>query len=214
MARFDAVLFDLDGTLVDSVDPWIDAYLETLRELLPHAITGDEFLARFYHDNIPLGGVLDALGVDRSREAEFRRRRDERYIAHLRAHAAYLPGARDVLEALRGDLPLAIVTTAWRRYVDAMDERLSFASLVDALVTCDDTTGRGKPAPYPFLLAAERLDVRAERCLVVGDQPWDMEAARRAGMTGCLARGPRTPRVVPADVVLEGVAGVPDLVRA
>ena len=120
--------------------------------------------------------------------------------SRLRARASWLAGAKETLESLRGSLPLAIVTTAWRKYVDAMDERLGVTGLVDALVTCDDTVGRGKPDPWPYLLAAERLRVVPERCLVVGDQAWDMEAARRGAMTGWLARGPRTPAGIEAEL--------------
>ncbi|MDF1700567.1 MAG: HAD family phosphatase [Planctomycetota bacterium] len=204
-----ALLLDLDGTLVDSIPCWIDAYRETLASFgrpLGHA----EFLATIYQRSASVRTVLESLQVGVS-EAEFRRVRDGRYLEYLGSRVAWLPGAEAFLaDAAR---PLGIVTNSWRAYVDAIDRHLGVRSRVDTLVDLEDAGDRPKPDGHPLELAAERLGAEAARCIYVGDQAHDMAAARAAGMEAWLLQRPETPEAAVglADVVL---ADLPALAAA
>ncbi|MFL6354725.1 MAG: HAD-IA family hydrolase [Bryobacteraceae bacterium] len=170
--RCDAVLFDMDGTLVDSriacdnlLRSWatrhgLDAELisasahgrtnrDIAREFTPHLIADEE------------GARLD-----------------EEELLYREGNVA-VPGAVHIIAAL----PLgswALVTSASRRVAEM---RLECADLpAPAVLVSSDDVRRGKPDPEGYLMAAERLGVAPERCLVVEDTPTGLEAARRAGM--------------------------------
>lgn len=184
-----ALLLDLDGTLVDSIPCWIDAYLETLRDY-GLAMSRSRFIVEIYQQTDPLPGVLAAHGMDVTIEA-FRRVRDARYLALLETRVDWLPGAEALLASL--ERPIGIVTTSWQAYVDAIDRRLGLAERVDTVVALEDAAGKPKPHGFPLELAAERLGADPSRSAYVGDQAHDMTAARNAGMEGWLVEGPETP---------------------
>ena len=205
MAR-GALLLDLDGTLVDSIPCWIDAYLETLHGF-GLSMTRPEFIERIYQQTDPLPRVLEAhaLGVS---EAEFRRVRDARYLALMEERLDWLPGAEAFLASL--DRPIGIVTNSWRAYVEAIDRRLQLHRRVDTVVALEDAGDRPKPHGFPLELAARRLGADAARSAYVGDQAHDMTAARGAGMAAWLVQGPETPETAHAlaDRVLPDLAAV------
>jgi len=196
-----AVLFDMDGTLVDTIGRWVGAYLATLAD---HDVLWSEaeFLERVYARNRPVGTVLAELGIED--EAAFRARRDDHYCELLRGAELWLPGAREALRRMR-PRPVGIVTTAWRRYYDVIDETHGLSGLVDAVVTIDAAPGRGKPDPTTLLLGAEQLGVAPEDCLYVGDQPFDVDGARNAGMRSCLVPQAHTPPGLTADLVVRSL---------
>ena len=167
---FDAVLFDMDGTLVDST-----AAVER-----SWAIWGAEYgLTRSVleagHGQPASQLVRAVLGADRVDEGLLR-------IAELELHdvadITVLPGAAELLAAVPADRA-AIVTSATRELALA---RIAAAGLhaPAAVVTFDDVT-RGKPDPEPFLTGAARLGVDPRRCLVVEDAPAGIQAAQAAG---------------------------------
>jgi HAD superfamily hydrolase (TIGR01509 family) len=93
-----------------------------------------------------------------------------------------LPGVRELIAFGRASgLKLALASSGWRHYVDAILTEAGLAGAFDAEVTGDEVS-RGKPHPDPFLLAAARLDVRPEQCVVFEDAPAGVEAAIAAGM--------------------------------
>jgi sugar-phosphatase len=170
---FDAVLFDMDGTLIDSMAGSLQAWERWATE----------------HDVDPahladLGGrpaaqVIPAL-LTAERVADALAR-----IEHLEAEAAaegiaVLPGTVEALTALPPDR-VAIVTSCTRELLTA---RLAGSQLRHPreIVTFDDVE-HGKPAPDPFLLGARRLGVDPARCLAVEDAPAGLASARAAGCT-------------------------------
>jgi HAD superfamily hydrolase (TIGR01509 family) len=179
-----ALLFDLDGTLVDSVYQHVGAWHEAL------TASGIPLSVWRIHRKIGMSGGLFVRGLMRElgREldpdvaVELRRRHAEAYAARFDGVVA-LPGARELLATLTQlGAPWAIATSGGR------DVAARTLALLDVpphvpIVTRDDVT-HAKPDPDLFLRAAERLDVAIEHSIVVGDSVWDLLAARRAGALG------------------------------
>jgi beta-phosphoglucomutase len=177
-----AVLWDLDGTLVDSEEfhwqSWEHALgLDGVR------VTREQFKATFgqRNDRI-LRGWLGAESseeritrIAEAKEAEYRR------LAQVHGLTP-LPGAAEWLVRLQADgWKQAIASSAPRQNVEVMLAALHLEKYFDAVVASEDVT-RGKPDPQVFLAAATRLSVPPARCIVVEDAAAGIEAARRAGM--------------------------------
>jgi beta-phosphoglucomutase len=184
-----AVIWDLDGTLVDSELLHWRAWREALR---PEGVrlTRAEFLASFGQRNDTIlrrwlgagAGPERVRRVGEEKEAAFRRL--------VREHGVRaMPGALDWVGRLRdAGWRQAIASSAPRANVDAVVAALGLAPSLGAIVSAEDVS-RGKPDPEVFLLAAERLGVPPPRCLVVEDAATGVAAARRAGMA-CLGVRP------------------------
>jgi HAD superfamily hydrolase (TIGR01509 family) len=175
-----AVLWDMDGTLVDTEPYWIESEHEVVREhgnaawseAHGHALVGMDLrdAARYMKRH---GEVR--LGVDETVEALL-----DGVIVRVQRRIPWRPGARELLEALvREGVPCGLVTMSWRRFVDAVLPALPGGSF-QAVVTGDDVA-RGKPHPDPYLEGAARLGVRPEACLALEDSPTGARSARDAG---------------------------------
>jgi beta-phosphoglucomutase len=185
MARSQAkggVLWDLDGTLIDSAGHHWEAWRTTLAAER-RSVTPGDFANSFGRRNDEIlralfGAALAPEWIERvseTKERIYRRLLRERGLEAL-------PGALAWLERLHAAGWLqALASSAPRPNIDAVLEILGLGRLLDAVVSADDV-GRGKPDPAIFLAAARRLDLSPARCLVVEDAPAGLTAARRAGM--------------------------------
>lgn len=177
-----AVLWDLDGTLVDSTElHWI-AWRDVMQaEGAP--ITREMFEATFGWKNDPI--LRRWLGDDAGEERKQRIAdlKERNYRAALREEGLEpLPGAREWVERLhREGWKQAIASSAPKENIDAVLEVLDLGHDFEAIVSGDDVT-TGKPDPEVFLLAARRLGVNPSRAIVVEDAEAGVEGARRAGM--------------------------------
>lgn len=167
---FEAVLFDMDGTLIDSTPAVHRAWTTWMLEygLDPEQVGR--------HHGMPSAQVVRALLAE-DHHVEAIRRIDELELTDVH-DIVVLPGAAEALDALR-TAKNAIATSCT---VPLAQARIAAAGLQppSVLVTVDDVA-HGKPAPDPFLEAARRLGVDPTRCLVVEDAPKGLEAARAAG---------------------------------
>ena len=168
--RFDGILFDMDGTLIDSTPAVLRAWTTWAGE---HDITAEQLLSRH---GIPSAAVVRSLIAAEGQAAAIAR------INELELEDVHdivvLPGAADALAAVH-DARSAIATSCNTPLAQA---RMTAAQLIPprVLVTADDVV-RGKPAPDPYLEAAARLGVAPERCLVVEDAPAGLASAKAAG---------------------------------
>jgi beta-phosphoglucomutase len=176
------VLWDLDGTLIDSMPYHWQAWRENLEAL------GYHFTLETFKPTIGLRNeeiVNDVLKLNLSREAleQLLQAKEQRYRRILRERGLpLLPGARRLLSDLKSQgWRQAIASSAPRLNVEAVLQATDLGEWMDAIVCAEDVT-RGKPEPEPFLLAATRLAVQPDHCLVVEDAPVGLEGARRAGM--------------------------------
>ena len=176
------VLWDLDGTLIDSGDLHYEAWQAVLLDL-GHPFDRLAFANSFGKRNDTI--LRELLHVDGS-DDQLQRIGDDkeaRYRTLVRRHGVpLLPGAMAWLRGLKEDgWRQAVATSAPLANVDATLEPLGLRDYFDAVVSADEV-GRGKPDPLVFLTAAERIGVAPARCVVVEDAPAGLEGARRGGM--------------------------------
>jgi HAD superfamily hydrolase (TIGR01509 family) len=204
MRRFDAVIFDMDGVLIDS---------EPLHyEVLAKVLARDGFhLSREANEEF-IGTTSEAMfatliarhGLQRS-VAEYIRIYDHAIVEVLRRPYPAQPGVKQLIAYLRAnDLQLALASSSKRSWIEATLQSLQLADAFDAIVSGDDVE-RSKPDPAIYQLAAQRLGLTPERCLAIEDAPKGVESARRAGMT---VLGVRTPYT--AHLTLDGVIATVD----
>jgi len=179
-----AILFDLDGTIVDTVSTRVEAWMRTFAEV---SIAADRthVAGLIGSDGKRLATEVAALAgrqLDELR-AEAIDRRSGQLFTELNTDPRPLPGVVALIVALQTTaLPWSIATSSRAAQVHASVAALGLA---EAPQVTDGTAVRhAKPAPDLLLLAAEQLGVPARRCWYVGDATWDMLAARAAGMVG------------------------------
>lgn len=177
-----AVLWDLDGTLIDSMPYHWEAWNDVLQPLGYH-FSVESFLPTIGLRNEEI--VRDFLKIDRP-TAEIEQivlDKEVRYRSILRERGLpLLPGVEHWLKTLRADgWQHAIVTSAPRLNVEATMFATHLDQLVDTIVCAEDVIN-GKPHPEPFLLAADRLGAAPAHCIVVEDAPAGLNGARAAGM--------------------------------
>lgn len=176
------VLFDLDGTLIDSA-PDLAAAADAMRVDRGLDPLGAAAYRRWVGSGARgvLGVALDVApghtGYERLK-AEFL----ERYAQALCVHTQLFPGVREALDALaRSDQRWGIVTNKAQRFALPLIERLAPLDAASVIV-CGDSTPHPKPHPAPLLQAARALGADARLCLYVGDDERDVAAGRAAGM--------------------------------
>lgn len=170
-----ALLFDLDGVLVDSLSAYRDAWIAWATA---YAVTREEFPADLHglRPRDVIARVRPAADLDEAVGAF-----DALLDGPASTHVQAMPGAAGLTRALTGGgAGWAIVSSTQRRHVTAMLGAAGIA--VPDVLVCGDDIDRGKPDPQGFLLAAERLGAPPEACTVVEDAPAGLEAAARAGM--------------------------------
>lgn len=200
-----AVLFDLDGVIVDSREHHLSAWEAFAREHTPHAPAGYFHQTFGLRNDAIIGGLIEPL--DAETLATLAARKEELFRASARGNLALLTGVAALLEFLDAEsVPKAIVTSTPRANLDMILDTLGIAGRFDALVAEEDAS-KGKPDPEGFLVAARRLNVPSARCVVVEDAPAGLQAAKAAGM---LAIGVTTTRPAAdlgdADLVVDSLA--------
>ena len=178
-----AIIFDLDGTLIDSVYLHAISWQQTLAE------AGLPVPAWQVHRYIGISGKLLVRALARPRHRAFSdpeiKRLEQRHIdlmqekRHLQIP---LPGAIELLGFLRQQrIPHGIATTGKRKEIEASLKALGIGP--ETPVIDGDETEGAKPEPDLFLACQERLAIPKPECVIVGDAVWDLHAARRAGIS-------------------------------
>jgi HAD superfamily hydrolase (TIGR01509 family) len=176
----DAVIFDLDGVLMDSEQAWNGAKEALVREAggawrpeAPTAMMGmssPEWSA-YLRDELGVPLELDAINRDVVR----------RMIDAYRSHLPLLPGAGDAVRALAARWPLGLASSSNREVIDLVLELAGFAGSFRVAISSEEVD-RGKPAPDVYLATANALGADPARCVAIEDSSNGMRAAAAAGM--------------------------------
>jgi HAD superfamily hydrolase (TIGR01509 family) len=176
----EAVVFDLDGLLVDSEHLWDEVREELARR------TGGRWHAGAQADMMGMSApewsayMHDVIGVPMS-PAEIDRAVVEGILERYGEGIPWLPGAREAVRRAARAWPLGLASSSNREVIDRVLDVGGLASCFRVTVSSEEV-GAGKPAPDVFLVAAERLGVAAERCAAVEDSANGIRAALAAGM--------------------------------
>jgi HAD superfamily hydrolase (TIGR01662 family) len=205
----ECVLFDWDGTLLDSFEADAHAYAQMFGALgLPWSI---ELLKLHYSPN--WHRVYRAARLPRSKWEEA----DRLWMKSYRKHQPELqPGALRVLRSLEGRFRLALVSSGSRTRVRRQLREQGVASMFQTKV-CSEDAPRRKPHPAPLRMALERLRLDPNVCIYVGDAPEDIEMAHRAGVRAIGVLGgspvPERLRAAAPDALIETIRELPALLR-
>lgn len=174
----DTILFDFDGTLMDTKEIIIASWQHTFMTVDGVKRSREEIIATFgevLQDTIrrywPDKDTEEIVGIYRSYQKE-------RFTDGIKL----FPGILDMLEKFREDgIRMGIVTARTRRSTLAGMDKYGIADMFSAMVTCDDTDEH-KPSPVPALMVMEKLGAVPERTVMIGDSRYDMECGKNAGI--------------------------------
>ncbi len=205
-----AVVFDLDGVLIDSEQVWDD-----VREALAHE-RGGRWNERAQRDMMGMSSLEwsrymhDSVGLAESPE-EINRLVVERMLERYAAGPPWMPGALEAVRRTAADCVLGLASSSNRELIDRVLEAGELTELFRATVSSEEVA-RGKPAPHVYLEVAKRLGVAPEACAAIEDSHNGIRAAKAAGMT-CVAipnqHFPPGDAVAEADVVLGSLDELP-----
>ena len=182
-----AVIFDLDGTLIDSIDIYFTIVEKALERLNLPAVSRSQILAAAESEDFKWELVLPQEVLNRKEKII-----DEAWTVineiapQMFADNLYLiQGAERIVENMASNgLKIGLVTSTQRKYLEIKMQPLKDAGvdhLFEAIITSDDVEKR-KPAPDPLVVCAQQLDMKPESCAYVGDTTTDIKAGKEAGM--------------------------------
>jgi HAD superfamily hydrolase (TIGR01509 family) len=208
-SRLAGVLFDWDGTLLNSYHADSQAYLAMFREL--GCSWGLEELARHYSPD--WYAVYRAAGIPKERWNDANRL----WRAHYAKHPSKLmTGARQVLRRLARRHSLGLVTSGDRQRVSRQLRSLALTNMFRARV-CGGDTPEKKPHPAPLLLALQKMKLQPTDCVYVGDTREDLAMARATGMRAIAVLGPfpteKTLRAANPEFLLTTLRDLPALLQ-
>ena len=205
-----AVVFDLDGVLLDSEQVWDDAREQLAKE------RGGRWHNQAQKDMMGMSStewsryMHDTIGLPEPPQ-EINREVVERLAKSYRAHLPALVGGREAVERLAARWPLGLASSSNRELIDLALELLGVEDLFAATVSSEEVA-RGKPAPDVYLEAARRLGVDPTRAAAVEDSQNGILAAKAAGMRVVAIPNSHFPpdesALAEADVVLDSLAGL------
>ena len=179
-AMIEAILWDNDGVLVDTEC----LFFESRRTILA-AIGIELTLQQFLDFSMQQGRSAFELAIesgwDKQQVATLKRKRDLLYSEMLRKQTRVLPGVVETLKALHGRIRMAVVTSSQRQHFELIHANIGLMGYFEFVLAREDYA-LTKPSPEPYLLALERLGIKAENCVAVEDSERGLAAARAAGL--------------------------------
>jgi HAD superfamily hydrolase (TIGR01509 family) len=178
-----AVLLDVDGTLVDSNEAHARAWADILRERGWPDITWQDVLPLIGMGGDKLLPKLTGVAIDSKRGKALAEERTEHFLTAYAPTIRAWPGTRELLEAIRDrGLKRVIATSAKDDELEILLDRAGVADLITRETTSDDAKGKSKPDPNIIIAALEKAQARPGEAIMIGDTPYDVEAATAAGV--------------------------------
>jgi HAD superfamily hydrolase (TIGR01549 family) len=183
--RYSTVLFDLDGTLIDSVILFREACQQMIQRVGANFNT--LFFWEWHGKRLTWLELLAHHGIFDLEEDYINEEVHKIFFDLVSRDSSPLPGVEELLEFLSdAGYKLGIVTNASRAYVDLVNKNFPLSKWFSVIITSDDTLKCPKPDPKGLLLACKNLGVTSKDAIYIGDQEFDLIAAKNAGMDSCL----------------------------
>jgi HAD superfamily hydrolase (TIGR01549 family) len=178
-----AVLLDVDGTLIDSNEAHARAWADVLRDNGWPGITWQDVLPLVGMGGDKLLPKLTGVEIDSRRGKALAEERTEHFLTAYAPTIRAFPGTRDLLEAIRErGLKRVIATSAKDDELEILLDRAGVADLITRETTSDDAKGKSKPDPNIIVAALAKAHAAAGEAIMIGDTPYDVEAATKAGV--------------------------------
>ncbi len=177
--QFGGYIFDCDGTIADTMPLHYRAWSQALGE------EGASFPEDLFYEwggkptSVIIAQLNERFGF--KLEVEPTLRRKEGYYQKMLHEVLPIEPVLEIAKRMQGVAPMAIASGGYRQLVEGTLDALGIMDMFDAIVCAEDYEN-GKPAPDPFLVAAKRIGIAPEDCLVFEDSPTGIEAAKAAGM--------------------------------
>ena len=179
-----AILWDLDGVLVDSGEYHYAAWKQTFDELGVR-FSEEQFRMTFGMNNTGILGMIYGKKLLLEREQQISERKESLFREAVKGNALLLPGVENALKNFTAwNMKQAIASSAPPKNIEVLVQELQIGNYFDAIVSGYDIPG--KPDPAVFLKAAQQLGIGPEHCIVIEDAVAGVEAAKSAGMK-CIA---------------------------
>ncbi|WP_456485954.1 HAD family hydrolase [Hydrogenimonas sp.] len=172
------ILFDLDGTLIDSTDAILESFAAAYGSFGSMSPEREAIEALIGY---PLDVMFSRLGVPESLVKDHVDAYKRHYRVISREKTRLLPGAKEAIEAARSFARLGVVTTKTARYSKELLEHMDLIHYFEVLIGREDVVNP-KPHPEPICLALKKMNASAKNVWMVGDTLLDIEAARAAGV--------------------------------
>ena len=177
------VLLDVDGTLIDSNEAHARAWADTLRAHDWTGVTWQQLMPLIGMGGDKLLPKITGVKIDSPQGKKLAKERTEHFLTAYAPTIRAFPRTRELLEAFRDrGLKRVIATSAKANELDALLERAGVADLITRETTSDDAKGKSKPEPDIILAALAKANATPGEAIMIGDTPYDVEAASRAGV--------------------------------
>ncbi|MET0634810.1 MAG: HAD family phosphatase [Chitinophagaceae bacterium] len=183
MRKYDAFIFDLNGTMIDDMNYHEKAWYEIIVNELKAPLSPEQLKLEMYGKNEELFERVFGQGIFSAEDIQdISMRKEKKYQSDFLPHLKLIDGLEDLLaKAKKEGVGLAIGTAAITFNVDYVLDRLNIRQFFPVIIGAEDVA-HSKPDPEVFLKAAEGLGVDPSKCIVFEDAPKGIEAAKRAGM--------------------------------
>ncbi|OYT58120.1 MAG: phosphatase [Candidatus Aenigmarchaeota archaeon ex4484_14] len=205
-----AVIFDMDGVIVDSEDYHASTEQEVLRNIGINVCVEELKMDLGKSEKDFFRSVLTRHRKTENIEETIRKLIKEKHKTYLKLlkNAKPVPGAIELVEKVRAaGVKTAIATSSIRKMLEIVIENFNLEKYLDAAVCIDDVK-KGKPEPDLFLEAAKRLSVQPNECVVIEDAANGIEAAKRAGMKSIGFMSKSKQDFSKADLVVSDLRGI------
>ncbi len=202
----EAIIFDLDGTTVDSREAWLEAFKLTAKKF------GFDYSDDLSHLTRGIGVIKSAKNLTAHygiphKSSEFLRTAKNNYKKLFFEKVTIMPGALELLKVVSVDYKIALASSSPRFVLEANFTKFPDLNKYFRVSVAGDEVERTKPSPDIFLLAAKKLGAEPDKCLVIEDSPTGVAAAKTAGMKciGLVDLGPKKQDLSKADKKVESL---------
>ena len=177
------VLLDVDGTLIDSNESHARAWADILKRHGWDDVTWQQILPLIGMGGDKLLPKVIGVKIDSPQGKALAKERTEHFLTAYAPTIRAFPRTRELLEAFRDrGLKRVIATSAKENELATLLDRAGVEDLITRETTSDDAKGKSKPEPNIILAALEKANASPDEAIMIGDTPYDVEAARRAGV--------------------------------